>query len=106
MFSEDGRDLDIFITVDEGDQYFVGEVTWSGNDLFPDTTISNVITLERGWPFNDLELSMIEFQIGNKYWDRGYIYSTVSPIKTVRGDGAPPGPARPPRDAARARAAR
>ena len=40
VFSDDGKDLDLFITVDEGTQYQVGDVTWGGNELFPDASIS------------------------------------------------------------------
>ena len=86
VFSEDGKDLDIFVTVDEGNQFFVGNLSWQGNDLLPDSSITELITLERGDPLDEPELAMIQHVIGNKFWDRGYIYGTVSPVKSVRGD--------------------
>ncbi|HET6349885.1 MAG TPA: outer membrane protein assembly factor BamA [Candidatus Krumholzibacteria bacterium] len=85
-FSQDGKGLDIYITLVEGRQYFVGKVDWTGNTLFPDTTIAQRITLKKGQPFNDVALSMIQFNIANLYGDRGYIYATVTPVKKINGD--------------------
>lgn len=85
-FSDNGKDLDIFITLDEGPQYFVGGFDWTGNELFPDSTISKLITLERGEPFDETELSMVQFNLGSLYWNKGYIYSNVAPVKHVKAD--------------------
>jgi outer membrane protein insertion porin family len=83
VFSDDGKHLDLFITVEEGRQYVVGDVTWSGNELFPDTTISAMITLQEGEVFDDTEFAMIQANISSLYADKGYIYATVSPQKTI-----------------------
>jgi outer membrane protein insertion porin family len=83
VFSEDGKGLDLYITVEEGTQYYVGDVSWTGNELFPDTTISAMITMNRGDVFDDTEFAMIQAGISTLYADRGYIYATVSPQKTI-----------------------
>lgn len=85
-FSEDGEGLDVFLVVEEGRRYYTGGFSWTGNDLFPDSTIARFITLERGDPLDESALGQIQFNLGNMYWDRGYIYSTVTPVKNVRGD--------------------
>jgi outer membrane protein insertion porin family len=85
-FSPDGKNLDIYLTLAEGKRYYVGEIDWTGNSLFPDTVIADRITLEEGEPFNDVALSQIQFEIANLYGDRGYIYATVTPVKRVRGE--------------------
>ncbi|MDH5628235.1 MAG: outer membrane protein assembly factor BamA, partial [Candidatus Krumholzibacteria bacterium] len=84
-FTPDGSGIDVYFTIGEGRQYFVGKITWSGNELFPDTTIAGRITLEKGEPLDDIELSMIQFNIANLYGDRGYIYATVTPVKSITG---------------------
>ncbi|NIM19470.1 MAG: outer membrane protein assembly factor BamA [Candidatus Latescibacteria bacterium] len=86
IFSEDGKDLDIFITVSENKQYRVGEVTWQGNKLFEDSTIAKYIAFNRGEVFNEVEFQETQFGIGGLYADKGYIFSSVSPVKNVRGD--------------------
>ncbi|MCK5620213.1 MAG: outer membrane protein assembly factor BamA, partial [Candidatus Krumholzibacteria bacterium] len=85
VFSENGKDLDIFVTVEEGKRYEVGKVTWSGNELFPDTLISQMITMYEGEVFDDSEFARIRDDISSIYADRGYIYSTISPVKSVQG---------------------
>jgi len=85
-FSEDGKGLDIYLTINEGREYYVGKIDWTGNTLFPDTTIAQRITLKRGEPFDDIELSQIQFNIANLYGDRGYIYATVTPVKKINKD--------------------
>lgn len=86
VFSDDGKDLDIFVTVNEGRRYEVGKLTWSGNELFADTVISKLITLKPGEVFDDVKFSEIQYNVNSLYWDRGYIYSSVSPLRKVRGD--------------------
>jgi outer membrane protein insertion porin family len=85
-FSPNHRDVDVFITISEGARYFVGKIDWSGNALFPDSVIANRVTLRTGEPFDDIELSKIQFNIANLFGDRGYIYATVTPVKKVRGE--------------------
>ena len=84
VFSDDGKNLDIFVTVEEGRQYEVGKLTWKGNELFADTVVAKLITLDKGEVFDDLKFTEIQYNINSLYWDRGYIYSSVSPLRTVR----------------------
>jgi outer membrane protein insertion porin family len=83
VFSDDGKHLDLFITVNEGKQYYVGDVTWSGNELFPDAAISSMVTMEEGQVFDDTEFAMVQANISTLYADKGYIYATVSPQKNI-----------------------
>jgi outer membrane protein insertion porin family len=85
-FTEDGEGLDIYLTIVEGKKYYVGKIDWTGNTLFPDTTIAERITLKKGEAFNDVLLSQIQFNIANLYGDRGYIYATVTPVKKIDGE--------------------
>ncbi|HET6462541.1 MAG TPA: POTRA domain-containing protein, partial [Candidatus Krumholzibacteria bacterium] len=45
-FTPDGKGLDIYLTLVEGKQYFVGKIDWKGNTLFPDTTVAQRVTLK------------------------------------------------------------
>jgi outer membrane protein insertion porin family len=86
VFREDGKGLDIFITVVEGTRYKVGDVAWRGNTIFPDEQIETKVTFKKGGVFDDTEFARIQQTISELYWDRGYIYGTVSPEKKVTGD--------------------
>ncbi len=86
VFSDDGKDLDLYLTIVEGTQYTVGNVTWGGNELFPGAMIQGMVTLEDGDVFDDTEFAMIQGDISSLYADKGYIYATVSPLKTINKD--------------------
>jgi len=86
VFSEDGKGLDIFITVSEGPCYKAGDIKWRGNTLFRDDQIAAKVSFKKGDVFNDSEFTNIQMGISELYWDRGYIYGTVSPEKKVSGD--------------------
>ncbi|UCH85302.1 MAG: outer membrane protein assembly factor BamA [Candidatus Latescibacterota bacterium] len=83
IFSEDGKGVDVFITLKEGKQYKVGDVTWTGNTVFDDVQIGSKVTFRKYDVFNDTEFTLIQQGINELYWDRGYIYNSVSPEKKV-----------------------
>jgi len=85
-FSDRGRHLDLFISVREGMQYRVGDMTWKGNELFADSVISRLVTMKNGEVFDDSEFTRNRDDIIGMYADDGYIYCTVNPLKTVRGN--------------------
>ena len=86
VFSQNGKGLDVYVTIVEGPQYQIGDVTWEGNTIFSDDQIARQVTLAKGDVFDDTEFTMIQQGISELYWDRGYIYGTVSPEKKIRGD--------------------
>ena len=86
VFSDDGKDLDLYLTIVEGTQYTVGNVTWGGNELFPGAMIQGMVTMGDGDVFDDTEFAMIQGNISSLYADKGYIYATVSPLKTINKD--------------------
>ncbi len=86
-FAGNGKDVDIYFTINEGRQYYVGDIDWKGNELLPDSVIASQITFHKGQVFNDIALTQMQFNLSNLYGDRGYIYATVTPVKhPVRGN--------------------
>ncbi|MDH3215789.1 MAG: outer membrane protein assembly factor BamA [Candidatus Krumholzibacteria bacterium] len=86
IFSDDGKDLDIFVTIKEGTQFKVGKVSWTGNEVFNDDRVAALITFETGDVFDDSEFSQIQLALNEIYWNQGYIYNSISPGKKVTGD--------------------
>jgi len=86
IFSDNGKHVDVFITLREGKRYHVGNVSWNGNELFKDYQVAPHISLSKGQVFNDEEFAANLAAIQELYWDRGYIYNSVSPIKSIDGD--------------------
>lgn len=84
IFSKDGKGLDVFISVKEGTRYYVGEVDWTGNEIFSDGEIIPLITFSKGDVFDDGKFAQIQFALNELYWDRGYIYNSITPEKRVK----------------------
>lgn len=81
-----GRDLTIRISLQEGKQYRVGDVTWSGNTAFGDPDIQARIRLRPGEPFSEADYEATTTAIHEMYNDAGYIHFNATPRRDVRDD--------------------
>lgn len=82
--SNDGKHLDLYIEVDEGPQYLLGNLSWSGNKLVTDEEIEKFVDIEKGDPYATDRIDMLQYNISGKYWEQGYIYSRLVPTRRVR----------------------
>ena len=79
--------LQIFVTIDEGDQYFFRNVTWKGNSKYEDDQLSNVLGINNGDIFdpellaNRLSFSQDGRDISSLYLDDGYLFFTPDPVE-------------------------
>ncbi len=80
---EDPEKLDIVITIEEGEQYLVGDIHWTGNTVFDDLAIADQIWLEKGLIFKEDEYLEALENLQQIYADRGYIYITVEPERDI-----------------------
>ena len=87
---EDGLRIDV--TVKEGDRYYVRDIDWEGNTIFPDRVLTQQLGLEEGEPYNGKRLE--DNIYGNRegtdvrglYMDRGYMRAQVEPTVRVAGE--------------------
>ncbi len=80
-----GEHLDLYIGVDEGQRYFLGEIEWTGNEIISDDEIASMITAEKGDPYSLEEIELAEIgAINSLYWEKGYIWSRIIPEKTLK----------------------
>jgi outer membrane protein insertion porin family len=87
---EDGLGIDI--EVREGARYYVSDLTWEGNSIYPDRVLSQQLGLEEGDVYNGTALD--ENLYGGQrssgvlglYMDRGYMRADVQPTVRVVGD--------------------
>ncbi len=84
--NQDGRWLNIIITVDEGKQYYAGNVKFDGNQNIDTEAMKRVLKLKRGEPFN-LDKSKETLQeLYSLYAEDGYIYAQIAPEEEISGD--------------------
>lgn len=86
--------MGIRLHIEEGDQYFLRDITWVGNSIYDTTLLNSVMAIERGTVYNpSLILDRLQGASGatdavnNLYLNNGYLFSSVTPIeKTVEND--------------------
>ena len=74
--------LDITISVNEGSQWLLGNITFEGNQVFSDETIQNAIYLKSGSIHNASEVSAQIDAIASLYYNDGYIQTGINPVAT------------------------
>ena len=83
MYNE--KTVDIYIRVEEGDQYFLRNVTWVGNTLYPAEELDYYLRMKRGDVYNQKllneRLSSDEDAIGNLYYNNGYVFYHLDPVE-------------------------
>lgn len=77
------EELDLVIHIQEGAQYFVGDINWEGNTVFDDLAIADQIYLQKGKVFKEDEYLSTLDNLQQVYADRGYIYITVEPQRDI-----------------------
>lgn len=80
----DGEYVDVYIKIEEGRQYFVGKVDWTGNDIVSDEEIEELVFIKEGEPFSLDLVEITQMSINSLYWEKGYIWSRVVPDQSVR----------------------
>lgn len=71
--------MDITIIIDEGKKYLVGDITATGNNIFTDNELNDVLKLTRNKPFSQDGMRFDAAHIQEIYYNKGYIMCRVYP---------------------------
>lgn len=85
QYGQDPDEMIIELTVHEGPQYHIRDITWEGNTVFSDTRLTQVLGIRKGDVFN--RTKMQENLQGNRrgtdvsglYMNRGYMFFNAQP---------------------------
>lgn len=81
----DNRTVDIFMEIEEGDKYYLRNITWVGNKLYPSEFLNQLLRMEKGDVYNQtlLEKRTVsdEDAIGNLYYNNGYLFYRLDPVE-------------------------
>lgn len=84
--SPDGRKVTITITVREGVQYTLGDVTFSGNVLVEDKDMLAAFGYKKGDLLRKKDFDEAVRKMRSLYGDKGYIYANINPQMTYDDD--------------------
>lgn len=91
VWNYDDKHVNIYIKVEEGQQYFLRNITWVGNTVYPTSVLSEKLGMKRGDVYNqklmDKRLTEDEDAVGNAYWNNGYLFYSLDPVDVnIDGD--------------------
>ena len=87
----DDRTVDVYLNIDEGQRYFLRNVSWVGNTLYPSEHLDYLLRMKKGDVYNQklLEdrLHMDEDAVSNLYLNNGYLFCNIEPVEVnIVGD--------------------
>ena len=87
----DEKHVNIYVHVDEGQKYFVRNITWVGNTVVTTDGLNRTLNMKAGDVYNQKliskRLSEDEDAVGNYYYNNGYVFSRIDPVEVnVVGD--------------------
>ena len=87
----DDKHVNILVKIDEGEKYFVRNITWVGNTVVTTDYLNAVLGMKKGDVYNqkhiDKRLREDEDAAGNYYYNNGYVFSNIDPVEVnIDGD--------------------
>ena len=87
----DDKSVNVYLKVFEGDKYFLRDITWVGNTVYPSDLLSEQLQMKRGDVYNQKllneRISSDEDAIGNNYYNHGYVFYRLDPVEVnIDGD--------------------
>lgn len=87
----DDKTVDIYMTIDEGKKYYISDIQWVGNTIYPTETLNQVLGIYPGEVYNqkllDKRIRDDDDAVSNLYMDNGYLFFNLIPIEEkVEGD--------------------
>ena len=87
----DDKTVNVYMEIDEGDKYYLRNVTWVGNTLYPSEQLNYLLRMKKGDVYDQKllneRLSTDEDAIGNLYYNNGYLFYNLDPVEiNIDGD--------------------
>lgn len=91
VVSFDDKSVDIYMTIEEGNKYFIRNIDWVGNTIYNSEDLAEVLDMGRGDIYNKKKLgertTSDDDAIGNLYYNNGYVFYDLNTVeKKVEGD--------------------
>ena len=87
----DDRHVNIYLKLEEGQKYYIRNITWVGNTVYPSEYLGKLLGMQKGDVYNQKllkkRLSEDEDAVGNEYWNNGYLFYRLDPTEiNIVGD--------------------
>lgn len=87
----DDRTVDVYMRIEEGNKYYLRDVTWVGNTIYASDWLNEQLQMGKGDVYNQKllneRLTGDEDAIGNYYYNKGYVFYNLDPVEiNIDGD--------------------
>lgn len=87
----DDKHVNVYVKIDEGQKYYLRNITWVGNTVYTTDFLSRVLGMKKGDVYNqtliDKRLNKDEDAVGNLYYNNGYLFYNLQPTEVnIVGD--------------------
>lgn len=93
IWREEDGDLQLLINISEGPRYYFRNISWKGNSIYTDETLTEVLGIKKGDVYNQellekrLQFSEEGRDVSSLYMDNGYLFFNIEPIEVaISGD--------------------
>ena len=91
VYSQDDKHVNVYVKIDEGDKYYIRNITWVGNTVVTTDYLNAVLGMKKGDVYNqtqiDKRLRQDDDAAGNYYYNNGYVFSNIDPVEVnIVGD--------------------
>ena len=91
VWNVDDKHVNIYLKVEEGQKYYIRNIRWVGNTVYPTNYLSKVLGMDKGDVYNQKlmhkRLTEDDDAVGNNYWNYGYLFYNLDPTEVnIVGD--------------------
>ena len=84
------RRLGIDMTFEEGDKYYFGDVSWTGNSVYTTDALNAIVGVSRGDVYDQVTMQkrlfgggkQSDYDVSKLYRDNGYLFFQLNPVET------------------------
>ncbi|MDD2798240.1 MAG: outer membrane protein assembly factor BamA [Bacteroidales bacterium] len=77
--------VNVYLKLEEGKKYFIRDIKWIGNTVYPSDYLSTVLRMKAGDVYNQKLLEertqSDEDALANVYMDKGYLFFNIEPVE-------------------------
>ena len=77
--------VDVYINLDEGQKYYVRDISWVGNTIYSTDALNRLLRMEKGDVYNmkhiKQRLEGDEDAVSNYYYNQGYVFNHVQSVE-------------------------
>ncbi|NCC72428.1 MAG: outer membrane protein assembly factor BamA [Sphingobacteriia bacterium] len=87
IYRHEESTINIIIEVDEGPQYYFGDINWVGNTIYTDEFLGSVLGIDKGDTYNkellntNLSFNPTGIDVSSLYLDDGYLFFQAVPVE-------------------------